>query len=400
MINTDSLFLTASNESITPSTELITEELSLNQQLLTDKDELPADSFVILLAHTCSEAELASAVEVLEVKTNSTAETAPEISDSIEPEDVEPEPFLSNISALQDNIALNWINLQSYQPPQSYESERLQDDIINTAQVLSMHDVDETHTDQPGGMFFTNPKAGFSANTDTITAHDQYDPELHSDDTMQQFQADKNAEVLSKNLLTTGSNTDTKTETVAVMLQNTESTQYDKILSDFVRIDASTVAQIVQGPSESSSNKAPVPLFDIPQPVDNEQWVDMFSEHIVWFNQQGIKSALIKITPDDLGPLEINIKVVKDLTSVDIVSHSIQAKEILEQALPRLKDMMSVQGLDLAEVTIETDSNPQRSSKNTQEREVPTEPAALQPSAEEVTPLTRRQTQGIVDYFA
>lgn len=395
VINTDNVFLTTFNTSITVSTELLAEESNIGQQVLTDNDELPADSFDILLAHICTEAQTDDALD----KPNQAVETTHEIDDSVNSLDVETEPGLSSVPLLHDNIALNWINLQSYQPPKNYELARLSDDFVNTAQLLSMHDADERRPDQSNSMLSERPTAAVFDGDVTLAAHAQYDTELCSGDTIQQLQSDTRSQTGSKNLLQSVSNTDT--EAAAGMMQNTQTTQSDTVLGDLFRVDANTAAQLVPSASEPTSNKSTVSLFDIPQPMDSEQWVDSFSEHIVWFNQQGIKSALIKITPDDLGPLEINIKVVKDMTSVDIVSHSIQAKEILEQALPRLKDMMSVQGLELTEVTIEADSNSQRSSKNTQDRESSIAPAAVQSSSEEdVTPLIRRQSQGLVDYFA
>ncbi|WBV67690.1 flagellar hook-length control protein FliK [Legionella pneumophila] len=54
-----------------------------------------------------------------------------------------------------------------------------------------------------------------------------------------------------------------------------------------------------------------------------------------------------------MGPLEINVKVVKDNASVNISTHSVYVKEIVDQAIPRLREMMAQQGINLSEVHME-----------------------------------------------
>ncbi|RUR17700.1 flagellar hook-length control protein FliK [Legionella sp. km535] len=139
--------------------------------------------------------------------------------------------------------------------------------------------------------------------------------------------------------------------------------------------------------------------IDISLPLSDAQWADKFSDHIVWLGQHGVKSALIKLNPEDLGPLEINIKVVKDSASVNIISHSSHARDVVDQALPRLREMMANQGLDLAEVNVGMDRNPHQSDQNPsgfvkEEAIQGIEDGAL------ITPLKKQVPKGLIDYFA
>ncbi|MBL7478919.1 flagellar hook-length control protein FliK [Legionella bononiensis] len=139
--------------------------------------------------------------------------------------------------------------------------------------------------------------------------------------------------------------------------------------------------------------------IDISLPLSNAQWADKFSEHIIWLGHHGVKSAVIKLNPEDLGPLEISVKVVKDSASVNITSHSNHVRDIVDQALPRLRELMADQGLDLAEVTVGMDGNSHQSEQNPngfvkEETRQEIEEGAL------ITPLKKQSSKGIIDYFA
>ena len=139
--------------------------------------------------------------------------------------------------------------------------------------------------------------------------------------------------------------------------------------------------------------------IDISLPLSNAQWADKFSEHIIWLGHHGVKSAVIKLNPEDLGPLEISVKVVKDSASVNITSHSNHVRDIVDQALPRLRELMADQGLDLAEVSVGMDGSSRQSEQNSngfvkEEMRQEIEEGAL------ITPLKKQSSKGLIDYFA
>ncbi|KTD41259.1 flagellar hook-length control protein FliK [Legionella parisiensis] len=145
--------------------------------------------------------------------------------------------------------------------------------------------------------------------------------------------------------------------------------------------------------------KTPSMSLAIPIEIDKPEWSKQFSDHIIWLGQQEVKSALIKINPEDLGPLEISIKVVNDSASVSIVTHTHQIRDIIEQSLPKLQTMLAEQGLNLSEVHIDSDGSahqsPQQNS-SPHEESVP----VLEDEAG-ITPLKNKKAlKGLVDYFA
>lgn len=152
--------------------------------------------------------------------------------------------------------------------------------------------------------------------------------------------------------------------------------------------------------SENNSYNTQSKMLEISVPLNHSQWADKFSEHIVWLGHQGIKTALIRIHPEDLGPLEIGIKVVKDSASVTINSHNSHVRDIVDQALPRLREMLADQGLTLSEVHIGADpqSRQYAQHKNESEREV------IQKEHVEddvhLSTFSKRPPKGLIDYFA
>ncbi len=139
--------------------------------------------------------------------------------------------------------------------------------------------------------------------------------------------------------------------------------------------------------------------FTIPTDIDHPEWSKQFSDHVLWLGQQGIKSAVIKLHPEDLGPLEISIKVVNDSASVNIASHSQQVRDLIDQSLPRLQEMMAEQGLNLSEVNIDSDTKERQFDRHENNSS-----ADLVSNLEEdviLTPIKNKAApQGIIDYFA
>ena len=139
--------------------------------------------------------------------------------------------------------------------------------------------------------------------------------------------------------------------------------------------------------------------LEIPVNINNPGWGDKFAEQISWLGHQEIKSAVIKIHPEELGPLEISVKVDKDSASVNIISHSSHVRDIVDQAIPRLRDMMAEQGLNLSDVHVNSDRN---SGQFSQQNNNDQQGSSSNSADEEVQLVTniKKRPQGLIDYFA
>lgn len=141
------------------------------------------------------------------------------------------------------------------------------------------------------------------------------------------------------------------------------------------------------------------PTITLATHVEAAEWGEHFNQQIVWMGQQNLKSATIKLHPQELGPLEININMSKNTTSLHIVSHSPQIRELISQALPDLRNMMAEQGVNLAEVNVDSQSNARQSNQNRVPEEFESK-AYSEPDLEATEVIKERVVLGLVDYFA
>jgi flagellar hook-length control protein FliK len=71
------------------------------------------------------------------------------------------------------------------------------------------------------------------------------------------------------------------------------------------------------------------------------------------------KEAEIRLDPPELGSLQIRIRTDAETAQVNFVVQNQQAKELLEQSLPKLREMLAEQGINLGESSIEHGSSGQ-----------------------------------------
>ncbi len=90
-------------------------------------------------------------------------------------------------------------------------------------------------------------------------------------------------------------------------------------------------------------------VFDKPVNVQQTQGQQQIAEKIRWMVNGRQSMAEIRLDPPEMGSMQIRLNVSGDSASVSFVVQSQQAKDALNEAMPRLRDMFSEQGLDLGE---------------------------------------------------
>jgi flagellar hook-length control protein FliK len=138
----------------------------------------------------------------------------------------------------------------------------------------------------------------------------------------------------------------------------------------------------------------------IPVDVDSAEWGSAFHEQVVFMSQNNIQRAVIKLHPEDLGPLEVTLKMANDSASMSITTQNGHVKDLVEQALPKLRDMMEAQGLDLGAVQVDTHNDPSRQSNPSYFAREDSDMGFVDNSPIEITTKKIVSQQGLVDYFA
>ena len=106
------------------------------------------------------------------------------------------------------------------------------------------------------------------------------------------------------------------------------------------------------------SPPAPLPggthAVTVPTPVDAAAFGEDFSARIALLARGRVHSAELSLTPADLGPVSVSIELRgTDATLVFGAAHA-ATRAAIEDALPRLREMLDAQGLQLADARVGT----------------------------------------------
>jgi flagellar hook-length control protein FliK len=82
--------------------------------------------------------------------------------------------------------------------------------------------------------------------------------------------------------------------------------------------------------------------------VGTPAFADELAQRVVMFTGQKVQRADIAVTPADLGPIAVSIEVRGQEATLAFAASSHTTRAAIEDALPRLRDMLSAQGLQLA----------------------------------------------------
>lgn len=108
----------------------------------------------------------------------------------------------------------------------------------------------------------------------------------------------------------------------------------------------STTAMPIQAPAQAT----------VQTPVAHPAWGDEFGQKITWLVTQKEQTAELHLNPPQLGPVDVVIKVNGDQASAMFTSPHAAVREAIEQALPKLRDMMADNGIMLGNASVNAQS--------------------------------------------
>lgn len=129
-------------------------------------------------------------------------------------------------------------------------------------------------------------------------------------------------------------------------------------------------------------------------------------ERLVVMMNKGVQSADIRLDPAELGQMQVKMTVENDVTTVNFVVQNSQAKEILEQAMPKLKEMLAEQGIDLGEGSVQQEDKEDKQWQSSQNNGGGQNNGGDDESSQDVEPLVAQQVKlaggvlGGIDFFA
>lgn len=132
--------------------------------------------------------------------------------------------------------------------------------------------------------------------------------------------------------------------------------------------EAQSKAEVISTPSPVTAAASPLitphqtqPLPTVAAPVlsaplGSHEWQQSLSQHISLFTRQGQQSAELRLHPQDLGEVQISLKVDDNQAQIQMISPHQHVRAALEAALPVLRTQLAESGIQLGQSNISGES--------------------------------------------
>lgn len=114
------------------------------------------------------------------------------------------------------------------------------------------------------------------------------------------------------------------------------------------------------------SNNATGTTQTITTPLGSNAWTEEFTQKISWMYTQRNQVAELHLNPPDLGPLDVVLKISGNQATVLFTSPHGAVRDAVENALPKLREVLADNGIMLGNATVSDQSRQDRSADGNQ----------------------------------
>ena len=140
-----------------------------------------------------------------------------------------------------------------------------------------------------------------------------------------------------------------------LMTQTQASAQH--AIAGLVNPTESVIQENSQLRAEASKTQQQFEGFDKAVNIHKSDGQQQLGEKIRWMVNARNTMAEIRLDPPELGSMQVRVNVAGDAASVSFVVQSQQAKDALADAMPKLRDMLSEQGIELGDAQVRKDNS-------------------------------------------
>ena len=115
------------------------------------------------------------------------------------------------------------------------------------------------------------------------------------------------------------------------------------------------VSGLVNGPLQAAlptSQVLPTATLQIDIPLSDPEFGQALGDRVLWMNGRNVHGAEIRLNPAELGPLRVKITVEDGAANVAFNAQHSVTREAIEQALPRLREMLAESGLSFGGASV------------------------------------------------
>ncbi|WP_191922923.1 flagellar hook-length control protein FliK [Pantoea agglomerans] len=188
--------------------------------------------------------------------------------------------------------------------------------------------------------------------------------------------SDARSDVQSKPAVTTAASQSNNTAQSATSSGLTLDSSFQQALSNMVKQDdqaaikASASDNAVNATSIATASSLPAPVTAsattstpstpmLNSQLGSDEWQQALSQQIVMFSRNGQQNAELRLHPEDLGAIQISLKLDNDQAQINLVSSHSHVRAALEAAIPQLRSALAESGINLGESQVSSDSSAQ-----------------------------------------
>ncbi|RBH04943.1 flagellar hook-length control protein FliK, partial [Xanthomonas oryzae pv. oryzae] len=86
--------------------------------------------------------------------------------------------------------------------------------------------------------------------------------------------------------------------------------------------------------------------------LGSDNFDDAIGARMSWLADQKIGHAHIKVTPNEMGPVEVRLHLDGDKVNASFTAANADTRQALEQSLPRLREMLGQNGFQLGQADV------------------------------------------------
>ena len=140
------------------------------------------------------------------------------------------------------------------------------------------------------------------------------------------------------------------------LMTNAQNSIQQMVQQQFTQADAA-INENNQIRSESSKSQQQFDGFDKAVNIHKPEGQQQLGEKIRWMVNARNTMAEIRLDPPELGSMQVRVNVQGEAASVSFVVQSQQAKDALAESMPKLRDMLSEQGIELGDAQVRKDNS-------------------------------------------
>lgn len=146
----------------------------------------------------------------------------------------------------------------------------------------------------------------------------------------------------------------------AAALQQNDSSALDNSTQSLNQLNTAAVAVSSAPVSTTPTTTTAVTAPSTPQlnaQLGTPEWQQQLGQQVMMFNRQGQQTAELRLHPEDLGSIQISMKIENNQAQLHFVSGHSGVRSAIEAALPDLKTALADNGISLGQSSVGSDSS-------------------------------------------